>query len=76
MEDNKMKIEDELAKTRNEKKRIELLLEEMESSIKEMNRKMSVLRKEIKIKYEELDEIENSRRKKLIMNESFKDLCM
>ena len=71
-----MKIEDELAKTRNEKKRIELLLEEMESSIKEMNRKMSVLRKEIKIKYEELDEIENSRRKKLIMNESFKDLCM
>ena len=71
-----MKIEDELAKTRNEKKRIELLLEEMESSIKEMNRKISVLRKEIKIKYEELDEIENSRRKKLIMNESFKDLCM
>ena len=58
-----MKIEDELAKTRNEKKRIELLLEEMESSIKEMNRKISVLRKEIKIKYEELDEIENSRRK-------------
>ena len=71
-----MKIEDELAKTRNEKKRIELLLEEMESSIKEMNRKISFLRKEIKIKYEELDEIENSRRKKLIMNESFKDLCM
>ena len=58
-----MKIEDELAKTRNEKKRIELLLEEMESSIKEMNRKISVLRKEIKIKYEELDEIQNSRRK-------------
>ena len=30
-----------------------------------MNRKISVLRKEIRIKYEELDEIEKSRRKKI-----------
>ena len=33
------KIEDELEKTRKERKRIEPLLEEMDSSIKEMNKK-------------------------------------
>ena len=39
MEEKKMNIEDELAKTRNERKRIEPLVEEMETSIKEMNKK-------------------------------------
>ena len=37
----------------------------MESSIKEMNRKITEFRREIRIKYEELDEMEEIRRKKI-----------
>ena len=37
----------------------------MESYTKEMNRKITELRKEITIKYEELDEIEKITRKKI-----------
>ena len=65
MEESKMNIEEELAKTRNERKRIEPLLDEMESSIKEMNRKITEFRREIRINYEELDEMEEIRRKKI-----------
>ena len=40
-----------------------LLLEEMESSIKKMNKKISILRKEIRGKNKEINEIEERRRK-------------
>ena len=63
MEENQKVIEDELEKIRKERKRIEPLLEEMESSIKEMNIKISILRKEIRGKNEEINEIEERRRK-------------
>ena len=61
MEENKKVIEDELEKIRKERKRIEPLL--IESSIKEMNKKISILRKEIRGKNEEINEIEERRRK-------------